>query len=363
MKWMLLVALAACGPGLSLHPPKGAPRDLLVRDAETLENMMQGEVTNGGLHFDDPACHRQFGHGGRVIEEQFGAFARCLAGLHLAASPRSDALLDVVVLQYAPGFELQARVTHENQLMWIGFASRAAGDPDVPTITNTALEGLRLAGDRTAAPPPEVASTLELDMVPGSASAFTWYKLCLDRTGAITKAEPFETTSEKASRAFGHALAAWRFRPFATRGVALPVCALIRLAYPVLQTAETLPLPPPPSRSQKRPLVLASSKLLEGTRLSGETAVSPDDVDKLRLQQSGKAQLRGTFRLCIDDTGAVESVLPLTSTGIVNYDVKIMRKMHDWRYRPYQVDAQPVPVCTKITVIYDQGGTPVRVQR
>lgn len=349
MRLLLLVFVVACGPGLAKQSPKPRARELLAGDAATLEAMMQDSVTNGGLAFDDATCQRDFGAAGDVAPARFGAFARCLAGLHLTASEREDALPDVVVLQHAPGFELEARVTETGRLAWIGFASRTAGEPDVPTITAAALEGLRLAGDRA----PAVASDL---VDPELGVGFAWFKLCLDRAGAVTKAEPFETTSDGVSKAFGHALATWRFRPFVTRGAPIPVCTLVRLAYPADKApkVETLPLPPPPSRSKKRPLVLANARLIEGRRISGEKAVVPDDADKMRIRNSPHGRWRGRFRVCVDDTGVVESVLPLELTGLPGYDRKLVAAIHDWRYTPYQVDDVPVPVCTQVTFVYAQ---------
>jgi hypothetical protein len=172
----------------------------------------------------------------------------------------------------------------------------------------------------------------------------------------VASTRPYETTSTNATKAFGHALAAWRFRPFVTRGTPIPVCTLVRLAYPADQAprVETLPLPPPPSRSKKRPVVLATSKLIEGQRIAGTKMVVPDDLDKVRIQEMRRHELRGDFRVCLDDTGVVESVLPIRSTGLPGYDRKILAAIHDWRYAPYQIDAVPVPVCTQVVFIYKQ---------
>lgn len=359
----MLLFLFACGPGLARVPMS---KDVLVGDAPKLRRLMRDSVTNGGLAFDDPACARDFGTPGEVKSEQLDAFAKCLAGLHLEPSAREDALPDVLVMQYAPGFEVQARVVDDDgaQLRWIGFASRTEGDLDVPTITRAALEKLRLAGDPNATLTPETTSQLELDTVPDTHAAYTWFKLCLDNTGAIVKTDSFETTSPKATKAFVAAIAPWKFRPFVTRGTPISVCSMVRLAHPVSQApvVEKLPLPPPSSRSKKRPLMLPSAKLLEGKRVAGTISIVPNDLDKLKLK-GGEATLVGVFRVCIDDTGVVESVLPIQPTGLPDYDRKIVSTVHDWKYQPYFVDDQPVPVCTHVRFVYRQSGTPVRVQR
>jgi hypothetical protein len=346
-KWVLLL-LVACGPGLK---PVPITRDVLVGDAPKLRRLMHDSVTNGGLAFDDPACAKDFGTPGEVTSGKLDAFAKCLAGLHLQPSERADTLPDAFVMQYEPGYEVQARVVQEQggDLRFIGFASRSEGDLAVPTITHAALEKLRLAG----------ATKVVLDE-PG----LTWFKICLDKSGAIVKLDPYETTSPAATKAFVAAIASWKFRPFVTRGAAIPVCSMVRLVHPA-QTAgvETLPLPPPPSHSKQRPLVLANSQLIEGKRIAGKVSVFPDNVDKVEMYDAGLREITGTFRICIDEAGAVESVLPIRLTGLPRYDQKIMATMHDWRYAPYQIDGVPVPVCTQVIFVFRQSTRPRVITR
>ena len=113
-------------------------------------------------------------------------------------------------------------------------------------------------------------------------------------------------------------------------------------------------MPPPPSRSKKRPLVLTSPKLLEGQRLAGTKMVTPDDETKTLIHNSGVSKIVGTFRFCLDETGTPESVLPLRSTGLSRYDARIIAAMREWRYTPYLLDGQPIPICSYVTFIYSQ---------
>jgi hypothetical protein len=48
-------------------------------------------------------------------------------------------------------------------------------------------------------------------------------------------------------------------------------------------------------------------------------------------------------------------VLPIQSTGVSRYDALLIAHMRIWRYSPYQVNDEPVPVCTYVTFIYKQG--------
>src|SRR5262245_25960690 len=71
------------------------------------------------------------------------------------------------------------------------------------------------------------------------------------------------------------------------------------------------PPPPPPS-----PTMNVAPQMLEGSRIAGDKAIVPDDVDKVAIQQSGKDKLVGSFKLCLDTTGVVSNVVMLKSTGI-----------------------------------------------
>src|SRR5207302_9059149 len=116
-----------------------------------------------------------------VVATELSAFASCLAGLHLQPSPRRDALGDVVVMTYAPGFEIEARVTLElsgARLTWIGFEARRGDAADLPMITAPAPEALRIDGDPNGPLDAGTGSVLLMDHEHDV--AFTWLKLCLD---------------------------------------------------------------------------------------------------------------------------------------------------------------------------------------
>jgi hypothetical protein len=287
-------------------------------------------------------------------------FAACLVGLHLEASPRRDALGDVVVLTYAPGFELEARVVQEIRaphLSWIGYESRRDDADALPTISATTLETLRTGGDRNGPIDPAVAATLELDQATGTHVAFSWLKVCIDANGAVRDVHVHETTSSKASKAFADAARTWTFKPFLIQDQPMPVCADVRACFPANQApaVETIPLPPPVTRSKREAVVFAEGphSFLEGHRIRGTKLIAPDDETKTEIQKhTGRAT--GSFRICLDEAGRVESVLPLRSTGYANYDRKLIAYMREWVYEPYKVDGQPLAVCTAVTFVYNQ---------
>ncbi len=365
--WLVCVA---CGPGIKPKDPKVASSDAMTsaaKDVAAMTRLVRGSVVNGGLWFDDATCAR-FAPG-EVARDSLGEFARCLVGLGLTKSPRSDALGDVVVMTYAPGFEVQARVVNEPdgpRLAWIGFASRSEGDA-LPTISASTLESSRDGGSPDGPVPVEVARALDAEPLPrmvtiGGKSQpwttrfqFTWVKVCIDESGSVSNVTPYETTALAHQQAVVDVAKTWHFKPFTVQGQPVPVCAMSRVEYPLgsAPQPEELPLPLPPRRAKRPPVVFSQSaggKLLEGRRVFGTKAIVPDDSDKRRI--NGK--LVGSFRLCIDEEGTVDWVLPLQSTGVAGYDAKLLAGIRSWKYSPYKIDDVAIPVCTRVTFIYSQ---------
>ena len=123
-------------------------------------------------------------------------------------------------------------------------------------------------------------------------------------------------------------------------------------------------MPPPPSRGRHPTVVFTqSSRFMQGKRIAGERTIVPDDLTKVAIERAGQRQIQGTFRVCIDDTGGVESVLPMRSTGFADYDRKLIGGIRTWRYSPYSIDGQPVPVCTAVTFVYSQSWSSGRMRR
>jgi hypothetical protein len=215
---------------------------------------------------------------------------------------------------------------------------------------------IRRWGTRSSAKPFLAARRTPRNVDPATKFAFTWLKICLDETGDISEVDPFLTTSTEAEARFVAAAKQWTFRPFTIGGQPMPVCAMARLVYPAAAASEpeVLPMPPPLSRSKKRPRMLSNPRLIEGRRIAGAKNIIPDDETKTAIQRAGAPTLQGTFRVCLDDTGVVESVLPLQSTGVSRYDTQLIAHMRAWRYSPYLVNDEPVPVCTYVTFIYSQ---------
>lgn len=347
------VAFGACAPFNHAEKPITVARSGV--DGTKLASMLRGSVTNGGLWFDDADCAATFQTPGEVKQDQLSAFGQCLATLKLQASARKDALLDVAVMHYAPGFEVQARIVEEKggpHLTWIGFAARRT--PDEPaTITVDAFESLRIAGDRNGPPAPQLASVLD-----SKRPEYTWLKVCLDVDGNMTSVDTHASTSLEATKAFRDAVSRWRFKPFTIAGQPVPVCAMVRPTYAVADAPpeESLPMPLPPPIGGKVPIVLtAEGRTVRGIkRTRGSNMIAPNDRDKARIAKAGSPRLNGSFYLCIDATGAVASVARIKSTGLATYDTKIQREMEQWAFEPLTVDGTATPLCTALTFIYTQ---------
>ena len=93
--------------------------------------------------------------------------------------------------------------------------------------------------------------------------------------------------------------------------------------------------------------------VLEGSRISGEKEILPDDATVKAIELAGQERLVGSVKLCLTAAGTIQSVAAIKSTGFVDYDRTIQNTIRSqWRYRPYEVDGKAVPVCTAVTFIY-----------
>jgi len=109
------------------------------------------------------------------------------------------------------------------------------------------------------------------------------------------------------------------------------------------------PPPPPPMPPRNVP-----PTALEANRIAGDKAIEPDDPTKVMIERSGKTRLVTSYKLCLDIAGTPAIVSMLKSSGYPAYDAKIMRTMRQWRYRPYLINGNAVPVCTAVTFVYSQ---------
>jgi hypothetical protein len=268
--------------------------------------------------------------------------------LPFRVSRREYGIGKTALLEYEPGIEVQIRYRTNGNVAWlaaIGFTSHFDSSNTLPSITARALEAARVPNPAAALTAAERAAldaslrTSELDY------ESAWLELCVDAAGSVTSTNAVTTTSIAARDVFKAQAARWRFRPFAMGERAIPVCAMTHFAYPDAGRTEPVPfvgdLPADDAVPNVHPRALH--------RLRGDSLITPDDKHRF----SG-GRVVGSFKVCLDEAGKVESVKLLDSTSIPDYDAKIIRLVGTWQYRPFMVGGRAVRVCTALTFIYTQ---------
>ena len=100
------------------------------------------------------------------------------------------------------------------------------------------------------------------------------------------------------------------------------------------------------------PPTVVKGSVLEAQRLTGNANIEPDLTDRAQLE--GK-KVMVAVKLCVDGAGKVFSVTLLKSSGVPNYDQKVLREMKSWTYRPIVSEGQPVDVCAPVTLLMTPG--------
>lgn len=111
---------------------------------------------------------------------------------------------------------------------------------------------------------------------------------------------------------------------------------------------EAPPLPP----EKPKPPEIVPAKLIEGSLVSGDPKIHPPDEVRSAMQTAGQTQLVTTVEMCLDRSGRVSRLRLIKSSDYTSYDDKILGEMRSWRYRPYEVNGQGIPICTAITFLY-----------
>jgi periplasmic protein TonB len=107
----------------------------------------------------------------------------------------------------------------------------------------------------------------------------------------------------------------------------------------------------PPETSPKEPPVVAPH-LLAGNRIAGNDRIVPPEPVRLAMRRADQSQVVAVIKMCLASDGRVRSLEAISSSGYPQYDAEILREMRAWRYRPYEVDGAPVPVCTAVTFVF-----------
>ncbi len=106
--------------------------------------------------------------------------------------------------------------------------------------------------------------------------------------------------------------------------------------------------------------VEVASAEIEPSRIAGETSIRPADLDLVDVPVGTRAH--GRFQLCLDPTGKPTSVAVTNTTGIANYDRKIVDRMWNWAFSPILVDGKAARVCTQVAFLYEHT-KPIQINR
>ncbi|HUH04383.1 MAG TPA: energy transducer TonB [Kofleriaceae bacterium] len=93
---------------------------------------------------------------------------------------------------------------------------------------------------------------------------------------------------------------------------------------------------------------------IEERRTHGDPKIYPPDPTLIAIKRDGVSRVVTTVKMCLSAQGTVQQLEVLKSSGYPAYDALIRSTMRTWRYEPFQVNGEPVPVCTSITFIYNQ---------
>lgn len=109
-----------------------------------------------------------------------------------------------------------------------------------------------------------------------------------------------------------------------------------------------------PTVVEQKPTVpqMIAPGVLRGLRTAGNTQIDASDLVKTTMMRDGHDHVSAVFKLCLDTSGAVDSLHQLHSTGYAEYDAALAAAIHDWRYQPYTVNGLAIPVCGVVTFNY-----------
>jgi hypothetical protein len=131
--------------------------------------------------------------------------------------------------------------------------------------------------------------------------------------------------------------------------VLLRVAILLLIAGPV----EADDAPPPP--------VNVAPQQLETVRTAGDRVIDPDPDTQKTIIAARKPAATSTFKISLDERGAMTSTDVLKASGYDEWDEKIRSTMTDiWRFRPYELNGKPHAVCTAVTQIFKNPQAPAR---
>jgi TonB family protein len=105
----------------------------------------------------------------------------------------------------------------------------------------------------------------------------------------------------------------------------------------------------PTCRIEADPLIHISDKL---QRVAGKVNIRPSPTTRSLMERAGVSSVTGLFEVCISRDGGVTGATVKQSTGYDDYDAKLLRSIHDWRYQPHMINGAPAPVCSTVEYVF-----------
>jgi len=105
-------------------------------------------------------------------------------------------------------------------------------------------------------------------------------------------------------------------------------------------------------KRKKVPPEAVPAHMIDGHRIKGDTNIVAPESVRIAMLKRKQRKLTATIKLCLSASGSPNSVRVIGSSGHEDYDAKLKAAVNRWRYRPYRVNGQAVPVCTSIRFIY-----------
>ena len=130
------------------------------------------------------------------------------------------------------------------------------------------------------------------------------------------------------------------------RIAAIAACALFGIGVGSSALALHLRVNAPQAESKPQPSapIAVSPKIMQGQRIDGPVPVYPPEAKKARIQ--GKVLLNAV----IGKDGTVEHLT--VASGPDALQKSALDAVHQWRYKPFLLNGEPVEVKTTITVVY-----------
>jgi TonB family protein len=101
---------------------------------------------------------------------------------------------------------------------------------------------------------------------------------------------------------------------------------------------------------KKEPELLAP-RAFESLRIAGTVTVAIDAPLANEIRAAAKDRILASYRVCLDENGAIASVKQVVSSKVAAYDRAAAATIQGWTFRPYTVAGEPMPACSIVSLV------------